>query len=243
MKKLLLIILTICLIGCDKTAPTPRLTKYVYELHHGDKVPIQGEYINDAKWISNFPWVATANNGYVYAKYVGEALITSPENRFSINVSVKPKYKLFENSYNETLMEVKWGMSSDNVLNLLYVYNSGFLNSNTIGVSSDDSVVPSALYHFSYDKLDYYAIGVNILYSELLVDYLSERYEPLVQVSTYDYAFMHCDKNDSPDLLVYVSFSSSLVTVIFCPPTTTIKSSNEPEVETISNALKQLSNY
>ncbi len=219
MKKLLLALLSLCIISCSKgTEPEPKLTSYIYKLNQGETAYIKGENLDNVIFESDYNYVASVNGRSIKANYVGEAFLKSVDSRLSCKVEVIAKHELFTIEYWKDYFRFAWGTPMETIEYRL----NGLANNYFLQTKTYDNNIPYVIYHFDYNnKLDYYALVVKLSYGTKLVDYLAERYEPLQQVSTYDFAFIHRDKKDNPDLLVYVSISTSQILVIYMPPTKT----------------------
>jgi hypothetical protein len=239
MRKILLLFSLFCIVACSKEAEPelkPKLTQFQYTLAHGNNANIVGENLTGLTWISDYNFVATTSGGIINAHYVGEATITNLDHNFNIKVIVEPQVRLFHNNSTSKYLNVNWGVSKSSIKSQFpeAVNTNGYL-----GVNTQDKAVPAILYHFTKDKLDYYAMGVDLSSGEKLVDYLAERYAPLAQVDTYDFTFVHRDNKDKEDVLVYVSISTSLITVMFVPVSTKTKSA-EPKIDEIAKILERV---
>lgn len=219
MKKLLLALLSLCIISCSKgTEPEPKLTSYIFKLNKGETAYIKGENLDNIVFESDYNYVASVNGKSIKANYIGEAFIRSVDSRLSCKVEVIAKHELFTIEYWEDYVEFAWGTPMATIENMF----NNLEYDNFLKVNTYDNNIPYIIYHFDNNKrLDYYSLVVKLSYGTKLVDYLAERYEPLQQVSTYDFAFIHRDKKDDPDLLVYVSINTSQILVIYMPPTKT----------------------
>lgn len=215
MKRILILFLFFTLFACSKDSmPNPELDWKQYEIYCGKKVPIRGENLQEIIWVSDNKFVATASNGYISPHHVGESYISSPEYGLGFKVTVKPKQQLFKDKFNKYYLDVEWGTTEEQ---LDKKFNLSFWDNKYLGVQTGDSVVPCILYNFSNNKLSSYTMCVRIEYGEELIEYLTERYEVLTQVTKYDFAFTHKNKQDTPDLLAYVSIGSPYIFVIVMP--------------------------
>lgn len=219
MRKFLLTLLPLFIISCSKgTEPEPKLTSYIYKLNQGETAYIKGENLDNVIFESDYNYVASVDGRSIKANYVGEAFLKSVDSRLSCKVEVIAKHELFTIEYWKDYVRFAWGTPMETIEG----WFSGLANNYFLQTKTYDNNIPYVIYHFDYNnKLDYYALVVKLSYGMKLVDYLAERYEPLQQISTYDFAFTHRDKKDNPDLLVYVSINTSQILVIYMPPTKT----------------------
>lgn len=213
------LLFSLCLAACEKEDPSPALTQKAYNMSAGDILPISGRNLEGIMFASDYEFVATSKNGKVYAHYVGEAVLQDNINNLQFYVNVKPEKDFLDDEYLESFFKAKWGEHKYDVLEK-YDYID-YLGNEYIGFMTGKDNYPSVLLHFNNSgKLDMYAIGVDVNKGVELIDYIAERYAPLAQVSTYDYAFCHKNKFNSVDLIVYISIDIDIITVMFLPPTT-----------------------
>lgn len=84
------------------------------ELFHGEDVQVKLKSGNNIKWSSNNTWVAWVNDsGKVVGNHIGQTTIVAKNetNVENINVTVKPKYTLFDEPI------LSWGTSKANLMN------------------------------------------------------------------------------------------------------------------------------
>lgn len=239
MKKILIALLAITLISCNKTPePEPKLTRFGYEMHAKTTEVIEGINLDGLNWVSDYPWVASVSGNTIKANYVGVANFSNFETGFKFRVTVNPKYKLYsEESTLNYLKYIDWDETADEIKkSWSYSYKSG----NFIVYESGEAKVPAVLFHFTDNRLDYFVCASPLKYALDVIDYMAERYEPLTILSDYEYAFMRCDEKSNPDLFLYVKLSTSNITVYFFPQATRAEAKNI-DVDEIQKIITTLS--
>lgn len=229
-------------ISCSKENPRPRLTKLDYIAYTNSTIPFEGENLENETWKSDYPFVATiTTNNCMSANKVGKAVITN--GTWVVNLTVQAKHSLFEKKQNENALNVPFAngtiqmetyMNSCDCEEPIY-YNDGHYAAYKL----NDSNVGAIAFHYNEGwNMDYFALSVNPQKSGLLDDWLKERYSPVPPELDYDDAYCHYKKDGNPDLLLYVTRKSNIITVIFMPTST---KSNGNTHEEIFNFLEYVS--
>ena len=127
------------------------------------------EYQGD--WASTKPFVATVDeNGAVTAVRAGEAKIYSAELGLKCDVTVVPEYTL----YDEPITE--WGISKSDLIKKRGTPDA-FLET-SIAYQTNNDATTLEMYIFEDNTLSMAAVDVNTLYTEELLEHLSQRMLP-----------------------------------------------------------------
>lgn len=243
MKKIFLFLVIIAsAVSCSKENPRPLLTKFNYTAYTNTTVPFEGENLENETWESDYPFVATITaNNYMYANKVGKAVITN--GTWVVNLDVQARYSLFEKKQNENALNVPFGngtIQMDSYMSSCDCEYPNYYNDGKyVAYKLNDNNVGAIVFHYNEEwDMDYFAISVNPQKSELLDNWLKERYSPVPPELDYDDAYCHYKRNGNPDLLLYVTRESNIITVTFMP--ISVKSNGYTYTE-ISNFLKCVS--
>lgn len=131
-------------------------------------------------WRSSNEFVASVDgDGNVEAAHIGECTISNGKN--SCKVTVTPKSTFIKEPIRE------WGISKSQLISKC---GSDYKESgNSIGYISNSSIAPITMYTFdSNNRLSSSVIMVKTAYTSELVDFFTERYQP-VSVDGYDFYF------------------------------------------------------
>ncbi len=122
-----------------------------------------------SNWVSNNTFVASvSNNGVITANRAGTANIYS--NAHSCQVTVHPNVTL----YKEPITE--WGITQSNLINKRGKADSS--SSTAVAYNLNSDITPYEMYSFENGKLSAAVIVVSTLYTEYMLEHLSDRYEP-----------------------------------------------------------------
>lgn len=189
---------------------------------------------NDALWISNNEYAASAIGSTLSSEKVGTANLSYDGE--TISVSVEPMYTMYTEPY------MVWGSSISSIKSK---YGNPYSGDDDILIyRTNNSASPYVLYSFTNGKLDGSAIVVPMIYSDQLVDFLGERYVFYsVDMSNYTADFAHFyGTKDNPkiDYIGRMAYDSSIggVLILYVQSSADTRTYVETEyVNKISNVL------
>ncbi len=189
---------------------------------------------NDAAWISENEFVATANGYTISSSKVGSANLRYED--VSISVTVDPRCTLY------TEPDMSWGSSISSIKSK---YGNPYSSNNDILIyRTNNSASPLALYSFDNGKLTSSAIVVPIDYVDKLADFLGERYVIYsVDTTKYTADFAHCYgeiKNPKIDYIGRMAFEYSIggILILYVPNSDDTRADNNSDY--FNNMIKAL---
>lgn len=230
-KLIFLLVVNLFLFSCNKEdSMQPVLSKRVYEMHAGDKSPIDGSHLDMLEWDSQDLYIATvSDNNMIIANFVGGTFIHS--NKFSIIVDVLPKYNdytlpimfplqrlggiekyIYRPEYTRPYYGFSKGLIRAIVEDEGYKYNKSYSNNQLLVFDTGNINSPYLVYFFENDGLRGAGTLIPTTKSGNLVDFIAERYF-VINKDGNSISFGHGhSENGEPvlDLMGSLGYSSSI---------------------------------
>lgn len=151
--------------------------------------------VNGVSTTDNDFIVSVTDKSVATAEHVGDCIISNGDSR--CNVSVKGRISLYKDPITQ------WGISKSQLISICgndYIEQNG-----NIGYKSNDPNCPMVAYMFKNNALNGVVVLVSTKKSEILAEFLVERYLPVEQ-SGYEYYFVNNNNPSKVTTVVMLSF-------------------------------------
>lgn len=177
-------------------------------------------------WSSDNPLIASVEDGFVTANFVGETVIRA--NEASCKVTVAPRYTKYHEPY------LIWNTEKAKVKQYMRNYEEINIDNNDQLAYLGKGTVLMYLYLFENDKLAASSFTTDISDGDYLIDYLFERFISVSNEGTTFY-FISPDKN----IAVALQINTSYLIVAYAPTDQKTKSITESK-EILSKINKEM---
>ena len=223
---LLILFLSTSLFSCGNDEPKSSIpaTQNVYvgsDFNIGDK----------GNWVSSNEFVATVKDGVVKGVHVGKCVISNGKQICIITVI--PTSHFMEEP------TIEWGVSKAQIISM---YGDDYTSSgNMIGYLTDyPETTPLVMFRFTNNKLSGSSIMVSTKYTDQMVDFLIERYQP-IKMDGYDSYFVNGYTPESTTLAIKVSLlNEDYWNVIYVPYSSSRLSSEYIDHEDLFGLIHQI---
>ena len=223
---LLILFLSTSLFSCGNDEPKSSIpaTQNVYVGSHfniGD----------DGNWVSSNKFVATVEDGFVKGVHVGECVISNGKQICIITVI--PTSHFIEEP------TIEWGISKDQIISK---YGDDYTSSREIigYLTNYPETTPLVMFGFINNWLSASAILVSTKYTDQMVDFLIERYQP-IKMDGYDSYFVNGYTPESTTLATKVSLlNDDYWNVIYVPYSSSRLSSEYIDHEDLFGLIHQI---
>lgn len=222
----LVLFLSISFFSCDSDEPKSSIpeTQNVYvgsDFNIGDK----------GNWVSSNEFVATVKDGVVKGVHVGKCVIS--DGKQICIITVIPTSHFIEEP------TIEWGMSKAQIISM---YGDDYTSSGSvIGYLTDyPETTPLVMFGFINNWLSASAILVSTEYTDQMVDFLIERYQP-IKMEGYDAYFVNGYTPESTTLAIKVSLlNDDYWNVIYVPYSSSRSSSECLDYEDLFGLINQI---